>query len=107
MPPDHGAAIVRTILQDEALTATWRAELNGMQLRMQSIRERLALALGNHQGGIASQKGMFSTLNLAPAKIDLLREEHAIYMAGSGRINIAGFREADIERFATAVRPLL
>ena len=107
MPPDHGAAIVRTILQDDALTASWKAELHGMQQRMQSIREQLAGALGNNQGGIAHQKGMFSTLNLAPDQITMLREEHAIYMAGSGRINIAGFREADIDRFAATVGPLL
>lgn len=107
MPPDHGAAIVRTILQDRALTEQWQKELASMQQRMQSIRENLALALGNHQGGIASQRGMFSTLNLAPESINRLREEHAIYMAGSGRINIAGFREADVDRFARVVGPLL
>jgi len=37
----------------------------------------------------------------------MLREDHAIYMANSGRINVAGFREADIERFARIVGPLL
>lgn len=107
MPPDHGAVIVRTILQDAALTQQWKAELAGMQKRMQGIRERLADALGNSKGGIASQKGMFSTLNLSPETITMLREEHAIYMAGSGRINIAGFRQTDIERFAGIVGPLL
>jgi len=107
MPPDHGAVIVRTILQDADLTVQWKAELQAMQQRMQSIRERLAAALGNNQGGIASQSGMFSTLNLSPATITMLREEHAIYMAGSGRINIAGFRDADIDRFARIVGPLL
>lgn len=107
MPPDHGAAIVRTILHDTALTQKWQDELNGMQQRMQSIRERLARALGNNQGGIAHQKGMFSTLNLTPVQITTLREDHGIYMAGSGRINIAGFREADVDRFAAIVGPLL
>jgi aspartate/tyrosine/aromatic aminotransferase len=32
-----------------------------------------------------------------------LKTEHAIYMAGTGRINVAGFRGDDIERFAAAV----
>ena len=107
MPPDHGAVIVRTILQDAALTQQWKSELAGMQKRMQGIRERLADVLGNSKGGIANQKGMFSTLDLSPATITMLREKHAIYMASSGRINIAGFREADIERFASIVGPLL
>jgi len=107
MPPDHGAVIVRTILQDAELTRKWKAELHGMQQRMQNLRERLADALGNNKGSIATQSGMFSTLNLAPETITMLREDHAIYMANSGRINVAGFREADIERFARIVGPLL
>ena len=107
MPPDHGAVIVRTILQDPELTRQWRAELAAMQKRMQTIREQLAAALGNNQGSITSQSGMFSTLNLAPETITMLREKHAIYMATSGRINIAGFRDADVERFSRTVGPLL
>jgi len=107
MPPDHGAVIVRTILQDAALTQQWQAELARMQQRMQGIRGQLADALGNSKGAIASQKGMFSTLNLSPETITMLREKHAIYMASSGRINIAGFKDADVERFAGIVGPLL
>jgi aromatic-amino-acid transaminase len=42
-------------------------------------------------------------LHLDPAAIAKLKAEHAVYMAGTGRINIAGFCGDDIERFATAV----
>ena len=31
MPPDHGGAVVRTVLQDASLTADWRAELDEMR----------------------------------------------------------------------------
>src|SRR5690606_38386474 len=30
MPPDHGAAAVRLVLEDEAMTAEWRDELTEM-----------------------------------------------------------------------------
>ncbi|GAA4166252.1 aminotransferase class I/II-fold pyridoxal phosphate-dependent enzyme [Shinella granuli] len=45
MPPDHGAAIVATILGDEALKADWMAEIETMRLRITAIRERLAAGL--------------------------------------------------------------
>ena len=38
-------------------------------------------------------------LKLDKAQIKRLREQHAIYMAGSGRINIAGLTEDNIDRF--------
>jgi aromatic-amino-acid transaminase len=34
MPPDHGAAIVRIILEDDVLTQKWRDELDGRHLPM-------------------------------------------------------------------------
>ena len=49
MPPDHGAAGVRTILETPALTASWRIELEEMRRRLADIRSALAdshLSLG-------------------------------------------------------------
>jgi hypothetical protein len=42
MPPDHGAAVVRLILEDDAPAADWRAELNAMRQRI--ARGALAVA---------------------------------------------------------------
>ncbi len=50
------------------------------------------------------QNGLFSMLPLTPAQILTLREDHSIYMAGSGRINIAGLTEGNIEQFIEALR---
>ncbi|MBO0200986.1 aminotransferase class I/II-fold pyridoxal phosphate-dependent enzyme, partial [Vibrio alginolyticus] len=36
MPPDHGAALVKTILQDANLTSVWKQELSEMQQRLGS-----------------------------------------------------------------------
>ncbi len=102
MPPDHGAAIVRIILSSDELTAQWQAELDAMRGRIVAMRQGLA-ALDPALGFIADQKGMFSTLALTPEKVRALREDHGVYMAGSGRINIAGLVPGNLENFAAAL----
>ncbi|WP_428968137.1 aromatic amino acid transaminase [Sphingomonas sp. Xoc002] len=110
MPPDHGAAIVRIILEDEGLTAEWRDELETMRQRLESLRA--ALAAGGRIGtidlaAVAHGKGMFATLPLSPAQVEWLRDRHAVYMAGSGRINIAGFNMAAVQTFHEALRDMV
>jgi aromatic-amino-acid transaminase len=102
MPPDHGAAVARTILDDAELRADWRAELDSMCARIRSLRARLA-AYDERLRYIDSQNGMFSMLPLSEAQVLELREEKGIYMAGSGRINIVGLSDDNVERFAAAV----
>lgn len=106
MPPDHGAAVVREVLKDDALRADWRAELDDIRAHIKRTRARLAEARVNSlpMHLIAAQKGMFSTLPLSEAQVATLREEHAIYMTDSARINVAGLREADIPRFIEALK---
>lgn len=106
MPPDHGAAVVRTILESEALRHEWEAELGAMRARINSLRQALAAA-HPRLSAIAEQRGMFAMLPLSPAAITALREEHGIYMAPNGRINIAGLQTDTIPAFAHALRPFL
>ncbi len=106
MPPDHGAAAVRLVLEDEALEAGWRVELDAMRTRMTELRAALATA-EPRLAALAGQTGMFSLLPVSPEAVTRLRVEKAIYMAGSGRINVAGLREADIARFVEALAPYL
>ena len=102
MPPDHGGAVVRTVLQDAALTADWRAELEEMRSRIVRIRERLAGADPRLEY-IRRQMGMFSMLPLSPEQVVALREDHAIYMADSGRFNVLGMADDAVDRFVAAV----
>lgn len=107
MPPDHGAAAVRLILQDAELTALWLAELDEMRGRMRSVRDRLAAAqqIGPIQmAPLGIQNGLFSMLPLNGEQILAIREKHGVYMAGSGRINIAGLTDSNIEQFIEALR---
>jgi aromatic-amino-acid transaminase len=102
MPPDHGAAIVRTILEDEALTADWRAELGTMRERIIAIRVLLAQA-DPALVPLIGQHGMFATLPLSPEQVRTLRDRHGIYMTGSGRINIAGLTPATVPALVAAL----
>ncbi len=101
MPPDHGAAVVRVILESEPLTQDWKAELEAMRRRIVDVRLALAAAAPTLKG-LVHQHGMFAQLPLSPAQVARMRERHAVYMAGSGRINLAGLTPATVTPFAQA-----
>ncbi|MEQ1542151.1 MAG: aromatic amino acid transaminase [Novosphingobium sp.] len=106
MPPDHGAAAVRLILEDDAMTRLWLDELDTMRARMRQVRARLAAA--GRVGAVdftplGGQNGLFSVLPLSGEQILTLRTDHGIYMAGSGRINVAGLTMGNIDKFIAAV----
>jgi aromatic-amino-acid transaminase len=106
MPPDHGAAAVRLILRDPKLTQVWLEELDAMRERMRQVRATLAgagMAGSVDLTPLGTQNGLFSVLPVTKEQVVQLREEHAVYMAGSGRINIAGLTSANIARFVEAV----
>jgi len=107
MPPDHGAASVRIILEDEGLTGLWLNELDSMRTRMREVRDALAAyqAIGSvNLAAVGEQNGLFSVLQLTPDQIAALRSDWGVYMAGSGRINIAGFTDANIPHFIEGLR---
>ncbi|WP_051531735.1 amino acid aminotransferase [Sphingomonas sp. URHD0057] len=102
MPPDHGAACAHIILEDRGLHARWLVELEGMRNRINSVRQRLAAA-DPRLAFIGRQFGMFSMLPLSPEQVLKLRTDHAIYMAESGRFNVVGMSDGQIDRFIAAV----
>ena len=46
---------------------------------------------------------MFATLALSKEQIERLRADHGVYMAGSGRINIAGLTLNSLPKFVAAL----
>jgi aromatic-amino-acid transaminase len=102
MPPDHGAAAVRIILDDPQLAAHWQVELDAMRDRINSVRKRIASS-DPRLAFIGRQFGMFSMLPLTKAQVLSLREQHSIYMADSGRFNVVGMGDDAIDRFTEAV----
>jgi aromatic-amino-acid transaminase len=102
MPPDHGAAAVHIILEDPELHARWLVELTAMRDRINSVRQRIASA-DQRLAFIGRQFGMFSMLPLSKERVLKLREDNAIYMADSGRFNVVGLGDDQIDRFTAAV----
>jgi len=102
MPPDHGAAAVHIILEDEELRERWLVELAGMRDRINSVRQRIAAA-EPRLAFIGRQYGMFSMLPLSREQVLKLRQDEAVYMADSGRFNVVGLSDDQIDRFIAAV----
>ncbi|MDZ4395822.1 amino acid aminotransferase, partial [Cypionkella sp.] len=83
-PPDHGARLVTMILEDDALRADWKAELEEVRLNMLTLRQSLADELRRATNSdrfdfVASHRGMFSRLGLTEAQVNTLRDQHGIY----------------------------
>jgi aromatic-amino-acid transaminase len=102
MPPDHGAASVHIVLDDPQLRADWLVELAGMRDRINTVRQRIAAA-DPSLAFIGGQYGMFSMLPLSREQVLKLRTDSAIYMADSGRFNVVGLADDQIDRFIAAV----
>ncbi|RRI03852.1 aspartate/tyrosine/aromatic aminotransferase [Mesorhizobium tamadayense] len=112
MPPDHGAAAVRMVLEDAELKKDWETELEEMRLRMLRLRVAFAEALRRRSNSdrfdfVASHRGMFSRLGLTEAQVERLRTEHAVYMVGDSRINVAGLPEDGMDDLAKAIVSVL
>ena len=107
-PPDHGARIVSTILNDDALRAEWAGELEDVRRGMLRLRERLAgelrdLSGSDRFGFIAEHRGMFSRLGASPEQVERLKREAGIYMVGDSRLNIAGLNDETVPILARAI----
>ena len=102
MPPDHGAAAVRIVLDTPELRADWDAEVGEMRDRINRIRGAIAAA-DSRLAYIGRQFGMFSMLPLTVEQVHKLRQDHAIYMADSGRFNVIGMSDDAVDRFIAAI----
>jgi aspartate aminotransferase/aromatic-amino-acid transaminase len=107
-PPDHGAEIIRTILEDAELRAEWEVELNAMRARMIRLREKLSDAIRQRSNSkdfdfIAAHRGMFSLLGLENGVVEHLKAQNGIYMIGDSRINVAGIPEDRVGDLADAL----
>ncbi len=112
MPPDHGAAVVAMILNDDELRADWIVELTGMRERLREMRQLLHDALleeapGHDFSHLVRAKGMFCFLGLSSEQVGRLKKDHAVYMVDSSRINIAGIMADNVRHIAKSVAAVL
>ncbi len=111
-PPAHGGAVVTTILQDQALTTQWHGELTEMRERINGVRSLFVNTLAQKGANrdfsfITQQRGMFSYSGLTKDQVGQLRDKHAVYIVGSGRINVAGMTEGNMDKLCEAIVDVL
>lgn len=111
-PPAHGALIVSTILADTELKTLWEVELKEMRERIAKMRTLFVETL--KQEGvtqdfsfISRQNGMFSFSGLSKEQVAKLKDEHAVYIVGSGRISVAGMTKNNMPVICKAIASVL
>ena len=107
-PPRHGALLVAKILSDPSLRQSWMNELAECQWRLQTMRTQFAELLKTYSQTNAHDylkrcKGMFCYLDLAKEQIHALKADKAIYLTGSGRINVTGLNDENIDYVARSI----
>ncbi|WP_373740326.1 amino acid aminotransferase [Neisseria sp.] len=111
-PASHGGATVALVLKDAQLKAQWQNELDEMRNRIKTMRQKFVDTLkakGATQdfGFITEQNGMFSFSGLTPEQVDRLKNEFAIYAVRSGRINVAGLTDDNIDYLCESIVKVL
>jgi aromatic-amino-acid transaminase len=106
-PPNFGAQVVAAVLNDEALKASWLAEVEEMRTRILAMRQELVKVLSTEMPErnfdyLLNQRGMFSYTGLRTAQVDRLREEFGVYLIASGRMCVAGLNAQNVHRVAKA-----
>ena len=107
-PANFGAQVVSRVLNDGALNAQWRSEVEAMRTRIEQMRHLLVAALKTalperNFDFLLTQRGMFSYTGLSAAQVERLREEFGVYLIASGRVCMAGLNHSNVERVAAAI----
>ncbi len=106
-PPKHGAFIAKTLLAHQDLFHLWDQELSLLRMRIQKTRQifsdKLTDALQRDFSYMKNGCGLFVLLGLTPSQAELLREKHAIYVTGGGRVNLAALNPTNIDTVVSAL----
>ena len=100
------------MLGEPGLRKQWEGEVAQMRDRINGMRQLLVKTLKDKgvpgdYSFITRQRGMFSFSGLKPDQVEALKKKYAIYIVGSGRINVAGFTSANLDPFADALAAVL
>ncbi|HEX4584115.1 MAG TPA: amino acid aminotransferase [Burkholderiaceae bacterium] len=111
-PPTHGGALVAAVLGSAELRALWERELSAMRNRIRQMRDRLVDGLAQRRVAtdfsfVRRQRGMFSYSGLTPGQVERLREQHAIYAIGTGRICVAALNSGNVDVVCDAIAAVL
>ncbi|MBA2814931.1 amino acid aminotransferase [Candidatus Pantoea persica] len=111
-PPAHGAAVVATILSNQALRTIWEQELTDMRQRIQRMRQLFVNTLAEKGAArdfsfIIQQNGMFSFSGLTKDQVVRLQKEFGVYAVNSGRVNVAGMTPDNMSALCEAIVAVL
>jgi len=111
-PPAHGANIVVTVLTDAGLRKIWEGEVKEMRERIAGMRQLFVDTLKKKGvdrdfSFLTTQKGMFSFSGLTKDHVAKLRDNYAVYIVGSGRINVAGMTADNMDALCDAIASVL
>ncbi|KAI3385985.1 hypothetical protein SNEBB_001230, partial [Seison nebaliae] len=107
-PPNHGARVVSTILNNEEFEIKWRKTVKEMRDQMVANRQMLYAKLleinpDANWKHLITQTGMFAFTGLTKDQCNELKTQHHIYMLTNGRINVCGIRANNVDRLANAL----
>ena len=108
VPPDHGAAVVSLILNDDELRSAWVIELEEMRDRIRAMRVLLHDALlekvPDHDfSHLLRATGMFCFLGITAEQVARLKQDFGVYMVDSSRINVAGVTPDNVNYLADSI----
>ena len=108
-PPAHGGELVVTVLSDPELEKLWRGEVDadarphqrhadaaGRDAQSEGRPRRLFV---HHASSAACSRSPASRRSTSKR----LKEKHAIYIVGSGRINVAGITKDNVGPLCEAI----
>ncbi|XP_075160762.1 glutamate oxaloacetate transaminase 1 [Haematobia irritans] len=107
-PPAFGSRIVSTVLNNPDLRKEWMdciKTMSGRIIKMrQALRGRLEeLKTPGTWNHITQQIGMFSYTGLNEKQVRILIDEYHIYLLKTGRINMCGLNESNVNYVAEAI----
>ncbi|XP_018803822.1 PREDICTED: aspartate aminotransferase, cytoplasmic isoform X1 [Bactrocera latifrons] len=107
-PPAFGSRIVATVLNNPELRKEWMECIQTMSGRIIKMRKALFDRLTELQtpgtwDHIVSQIGMFSYTGLNEKQVRVLIDDFHVYLLKSGRINMCGLNENNVDYVAQAI----
>jgi aspartate/tyrosine/aromatic aminotransferase len=111
-PPCHGVRLAVRVLRDQEQAFLWRKELAAMRARIHEMRRTfiagLTMQAKRHDFSfMEGQNGLFSFTGLNKEQVDRLKQEYAIYMPSSGRINVTGLTTVNMDYVVAATASVL
>jgi aspartate aminotransferase len=106
--PAYGARIVSTIANDVTLNLQWDSDLKMIAERLVEVRQQVHDKLTNtyktpgNWESLLRQRGLFWYSGLSQAQSKALLDDYHVYLPKSGRINVAGLNDSNIDAFCKA-----